>query len=261
MPDAEFGGWSGLDFTDNGRSFRAISDAGYTVTGTMSRDAQGAVSGISTGPILVMRGDVAEPLSSKVRDAEGLAVAPGGSYFVSFERSHQVSRYRDDASAADILTYNSLDLSAYPFNAGLESLALAGDGALYALPEDPPAGEDTRPVHVWRAGRWSVPFTFPEDGRWRPVGADFGPDGRLYVLERDLWGLVGFMSRVRRLTISNDRITADEVLWTTRAGEFQNLEGLAAWTDDRGATRLTMISDDNYLFLMRTEIVDVRVTE
>lgn len=261
IDDANFGGWSGLDFTDEGAHFRAVSDAGYTLTGTMIRDAAGAVTGVTAGSIMLMRGDEAEPLAPDVRDAEGLAVAPDGSYFVSFERVHRVAGYQDDAARAKLISYKRLDLTMYPFNQGLEALAMSADGTLYAIPEVDPAGGYAHPVYTYLDGQWSVPFSLPEDGFWRPVGADFGPDGKLYVLERDLWGLVGFMTRVRRLTLTDGKIAGDEVVLTTRAGAFQNLEGLGVWQDAEGAIRLTMVSDDNYMFPMFTEIVDFRVTE
>lgn len=261
LDDPRFGGWSGIDFSDNGTHFRAISDAGYTLTGAFSRDRDGAVTGVEAGPILLMRGDEAEPLSEGSRDAEDVAVAPDGSYYVSFERDQRVSHYRDDTAAADIITYGKLDLSEYPYNSGLETLALAADGTVYAIPEVDPSGAHRHKVYMWKDKAWSVPFTLPEDGFWRPVSADFGPDGRLYLLERDLWGLVGFMSRIRRLTMGPDGFTADEVLFTSHAGMYQNLEGLSVWTDAQGAIRLTTISDDNYLFLLRTEIVDFRIVE
>lgn len=261
IDDPRFGGWSGIDFSDNGTHFRAISDAGYTLSGAFTRNADGAVTGVDAGPILLMRGDEAEPLSEESRDAEDVAVEPDGSYDVSFERDQRVSHYRDDTAAADILTYNRLDLTEYPYNNGIEALALASDGTLYAIPEVDPTGAHRHKVYRWRDGAWSVPFTLREDGFWRPVAADFGPDGRLYLLERDFWGLVGFMTRIRRLTMGPDGFTASEVLYTSRAGVHQNLEGLSVWTDAEGAVRLTTVSDDNYMFLLRTEIVDFRVTD
>ena len=45
------------------------------------------------------------------------------------------------------------------------------------------------------------------------------------------------------------------------AVRHDNLEGLAVWRDDSGAIRLTMISDDNFNLLQRTELVEYAVPE
>lgn len=149
----------------------------------------------------------------------------------------------------------------FELNAGLEALAIDASGALFAMPER--YGPPGTPIPVFRmqGGQWDRPFTLRRDGDWCPVGADFGPDGRLYLLERDFWPLIGFMSRVRRVEIAEGRVVADEVLFATSAGVHGNLEGIAVWRDAEGGAHLTMISDDNFLPAGRTEIVEYRVEE
>ena len=85
-----------------------------------------------------------------------------------------------------------------------------------------------------------------------------GPDGKLYVLERDFRGLRGFASRVRRYAMEDDKIGPPEHILTTSLMQFDNLEGIAVWADGQGI-RITMISDDNFLFVQRTELVEYRV--
>ena len=43
---------------------------------------------------------------------------------------------------------------------------------------------------------------------------------------------------------------------TTYPGQFDNLEAISLWHDRSGATRITMISDDNFLRIQRTQIVE-----
>ena len=88
------------------------------------------------------------------------------------------------------------------------------------------------------------------------TGADLGPDGRLYVLERNFTGL-GFRSRLRRVNMDGSE---EEILLTTPTGTHDNLEGVAIWADDQGL-RATMISDDNFRFFQRTEVVDYRLPD
>ncbi len=259
----DFGGWSGFDTDAQGVAFRAVSDIGRTVAGRLVRDAAGRVTGVEAGPNDPLLGDEAEILAVYVRDAEGLAVAPDGSFAVSFEGDDRIGRivtYATPQSRAVILM-NGQGLG-LDENKGIEALAMAADGALYGITE----GAGLLTGHrgfVLRNGALSEPFALPRDGTWRPVGADFGPDGRLYLLERDFWPFLGFQSRVLRLTLAADgnAVTGTEVLLETHAGVHDNLEGIAVWTDAAGGTRLTMISDDNLRRSQRTEIVDYRLTD
>jgi hypothetical protein len=95
-----------------------------------------------------------------------------------------------------------------------------------------------------------------------PTGADFGPDGRLYLLERGFAGF-GFSSRVRAFTLNatGTRILSEQTLFTSPVGKHDNLEGLSVWTDSQERIRLTMVSDDNFRFFQRTELVEYVLTK
>ena len=90
-----------------------------------------------------------------------------------------------------------------------------------------------------------------------PTGADFGPAGRLYLLERGFVGL-GFYSRIRAFTLNagGTKILSESLLLTTPVGTHDNMEGLSVWEDDQGRIRLTMISDDNFRFFQKTEMAE-----
>lgn len=256
--DPAFGGFSGLELSEDGVGFTTISDRGTIWRGRIERDAEGTIRSVSAGPPAVLQNQSGRPLRRSEGDSEGLALAPDGSAFISFEGLHRVAHYPRDVGPSAPLPRPEAFRELQP-NSGLEALAIDAEGALYALPER--SGKLTRPFPVfrYRNGSWDQPFAVPRDGDWLPVGADFGPDGRFYLLERDFWGLLGFLSRVRVFTIEDDRITGGEVLLQTRAGRHDNLEGLAVWRDAQGAIRLTMISDDNFRLLQRTEIVEYRL--
>ncbi|MEL7183193.1 MAG: esterase-like activity of phytase family protein, partial [Pseudomonadota bacterium] len=131
------------------------------------------------------------------------------------------------------------------------------EGRLYAIPER--SGDLARPFPVYRrtGTTWEQPFTLRRDGRYLVAGADVGPDGRLYLLERQ-FALVGFRTRVRSFTLTGE----DERLeLETAVGTHDNLEGLCVWTDGAGRLRLTMVSDDNQNAIQRTEFVEYLVTE
>lgn len=259
-PSPEFGGVSGIGLKADGVHFRVLTDHAYTVTGTLQRDAEGRVTDVDHGPPVALLGDRGEPLLEGFRDSEGLALGYGASFYATFERMNSVVFYKHDSAAAQLLSYAyRLRLPRLPSNEGLESIAVAGDGALFTIPEVSPTGDGRIPVFRLAADGWSHPFDIHVDGNWQVSDASFGPDGRLYVLERDHWPLVGFMTRVRRFTIGAQRIEGEEVILETDAGRHGNLEGIAVWRDAMGATRLTMVSDNDFVPFLPTEIVDYRV--
>lgn len=255
--DERHGGYSGLEVSADGFRFVAISDHGWIVTGTFQRE-DGRIRHVETGQIQRLLGTDGREMGRRMRDAEGLAQAPDGTLYVSFEGEHRVWRYDAPGSAAEALPLPA-DFHALQNNSALEALAIGPDGALFTLPER--SGATSRPFTVYRFadGAWDKPFTLPRRGEHLPVGADFGPDGRLYLLERYYGGLLGFSSRVRRFTLGPDGPEEEETLFTTSFGAYGNLEGISVWRDGDGAIRLTMVADDNYRSLQRAQVVEFRV--
>ncbi|MEO9786602.1 MAG: hypothetical protein ABJF67_03210, partial [Aurantimonas coralicida] len=43
--------------------------------------------------------------------------------------------------------------------------------------------------------------------------------------------------------------------------EIDNMEAIDAWTDDTGATRLTLMSDDNGSYFQRNMVLEFRLAE
>lgn len=250
-----FGGFSGIDFTAEDR-FVAISDRGTYVEGRLIRE-NGRITRIeSTRPARLRNAD-GNPMANNIRsDSEGLAVREDGRRFVSFEGFHRVWAYLNMDRAAWLPRHP--DFAGLQRNSSLEALAVDSRGWLYTLPER--SGQITRPfpVYRYRNGTWDIPFTIPRLAGFLPVGADFGPDGHFYLLEREFTGF-GFRSQVRRFSISPKGIGAGEILLTSFNGRHDNLEGLAVSRSPAGQIRLTMISDDNFRIFQRTEIVEYLV--
>jgi len=260
-PAPKFGGISGFDLARDGLTFRAVEDTGMTFAGKLARDADGCATAVRRGRIVPLRWQDGGPLPEDQSDAEGLALEPGAGFVVSFEGATRADRYaRPDATAERLIW--DFDTRDYNINEGFEALARSDNGWLYLVPELPPRGQHRFPLFRLRGYVMDLVTHIRQDGYWRPTGADFGPDGKLYLLERDYWGFVGFMSRVRRFTLDeDDQILREEILFETRAGTHDNLESIAVWRDDAGAIRLTLVSDDNFMPFQRTEIVDYRVKE
>jgi hypothetical protein len=256
--DPLLGGMSAIELAPDGAGFLALSDRGAITSGVLERDASGAVSGIAAAPLVKLLGKGRALLPKGRSDSEGLALLPDGSFFIAFEGAARVLYYRDATANPENLPRPDA-FRRMARNASLEALAVAGDGTLYTLPEQAGGGEGPFPVWRYAQGEWDQPFNIERGGDFLPVGADFGPDGQLYILERNFLGLGGFAARVRRF--ARDTGGAGEIVLETRAGRHDNLEGLSVWQDGAGAIRLTMISDDNFRFFQRTEIVEYRLAD
>ncbi|SMC55021.1 esterase-like activity of phytase family protein [Primorskyibacter flagellatus] len=250
-----FGGFSGLEVSDDGQRLYAISDRGSYVTARLER-TDGQITGIASNRVVALR-DYDGTLIGGGGDAEGLAIDADGRWYVSLEAFHRVVAYPsfDKATWVPIAE----EFPSLQDNAGLEALAIDAAGRVYAIPER--SGQLTRdfPVYRFDGSAWSIPFTIPRSGGFLPVGADFGPEGRLYLLEREFSGF-GFRSRVRRFSVEGDIIAHIETLLETATWAHDNLEGIAVWQDAQGI-RLTMISDDNFKFFQRTELVEYIVID
>lgn len=258
---AEFGGLSGLEMTPDGSRFWVLGDRGTIGTGTFRRDARDRIAGVdleSYGPLLYA--DKGIPLPPSHSDAEGLALAPDGQLFASFEQYSRVRRILPNPFQTRYLADNPA-FARMQANASLEAVAIAPDGSIWTLPEHSGGLERPFPVYRFKEGTWDQPLAIPRRGNFVPSGADFGPDGRLYLLERDFAGIFGFRSRVRVFTLDGTRVAAEETLFQTTSAVYDNLEGLAVWRDATGAIRLTMVSDDNFNPFQRTELVEYRLTK
>lgn len=252
VDDPVFGGFSGLEVSADGQTFTAISDHGRIIDGTFNRDGN-LLTGVSAGPLMPLRDPDGQTLRSNRRDSEGLAIRDDGRRLVTFEGAHRIWAYLSPEAAAWIPKH--ADFKALQPNSGLEALAVDHRGWLYTVPERSGSLARPFPVYRYRNGDWDQPFSITRSGGFLPVGADIGPDGKLYVLEREFTGLA-FRSRVRRFDLAGAGVKSGDVLVNSGAGLHSNLEGLAVWQDETGAIRLTMISDNNFRFYQRTEFVE-----
>ena len=252
------GGFSGLEISADGLSFTAISDRGHVVQGHFARDTgkTARINGISLTSAAPLADENGAPLKSLFADAEGLALGADDALFLSFEGKHRVDRLTTNGRTTSLPRAKAF--AKLQNNSGFEALAIDDKGRLLAIPER--SGQLTRPFPVWRLenGAWRVAFELPRRGGFLPVGADVGPDGRLYLLEREFTGFA-FKSRVRRFALTDTGITSEETVLLSGPLRHDNLEGIAVWQDDSHALRLTMVSDDNFNALQSTQFVEYRL--
>ncbi|MEO9515199.1 MAG: esterase-like activity of phytase family protein [Paracoccaceae bacterium] len=240
--DPKFGGLSAIEISSDGAEAFLVSDRGALFRADISRQS-GKLTNISVERL---------PQSLRGFDSEGLAIDADGQWFVSLEGRSQVR-----ALPKRRLPRHP-DFRQFPGNGGLEALAIDRDGALWTLPETSALQRHPIPIYRFADRRWTIPRTLPRDGLFLPVGADFGPDGKLYILERHL-NVLGFRTRVRRITPG--QTTPPETLLKTAALTHGNLEGIAVWQDTQGRVRVTMVSDNNFKPYLRSEMVEYVLQE
>ena len=253
---ANFGGLSGFDFVSAPDDFIAITDRGFFVPGRLVREGD-AIVGVEEQYMRRMQTAASRDLTGGASDSEGLAIDQEGNAFVSFEGLARVWEYPEVHIAPNYLERH-FDFDFMQGNSALEALAIDTRGWLYTLPER--SGRANRPFSVYVSkdrNSWDIEFTIPRRGAFLPVGADVGPDDRLYILERDFTGF-GFRSRVRSFLLDG---TDENVVLQTANATHDNLEGIAVWRDDDGHIRLTMVSDDNFRWYQQTQIVEYRLTQ
>jgi hypothetical protein len=255
MEDPLFGGLSAIELGADGGTFVAMTDRGAWTRGRLIRDEAGRIAGVEAEPLQKMRATGEAPLKPSRSDSEGMALAGDGTIFVSFEGVARVLRYAAFGSAAENLPTPEAFRGLLK-NSSLEALAILPDGSLVTVLEDTRGSEGPFPAFRFDGRNWARWGSLPREGAFLPVAADTGPDGRLYVLEREFLGIRGFAARVRAYDPGPQGPEGGRTVMQSPPGTHDNLEGLSVWRGADGRIRLTMISDDNFRFYQRTEIVE-----
>ena len=250
-PQKDHGGFSAIEMQSGGTRATILSDRARMFDVRIARDGTDGIESIAvTG-----QHRLANVASRRGRpDTEGLALSPDGRLFVSIEGPAGVLEYNADGSEATALPDLPI-VDRLALNRGAEALAIDASGALWTVAEQSVDG--TFPVFIFRNGSWQDGPVLADDGSgFVPVGLDFDDTGRLYLLERRLALPSGFRTRLRRLTVAGNRTESIRTLLQTDAGQHDNLEGISVWRDDRDRLIATMIADDNFFPLQRTELVE-----
>lgn len=247
--DPRFGGFSGM--LADGPEVVAVTDRANW--GRISLRIEGGrlegVNAVATDRMMNAAGNRAKGYGW---DSEGLARLPDGRLVVSFERDHRLQIFDSDAAPAGD-EFRDPSWERFDLNGGLEGLATDDAGLIWAIRESADA-DGTHPVFVG-------PITGPWErkriegrGEYEPTGADFGPDGWLYVSERAFGLLTGFSTRLRRFRWGADPDPLeDETLGVFPSSDgLDNVEGISVWRDGEGEILILLLSDDNFSVLENT---------
>ena len=257
--DPRFGGFSGIHIEDESDSFLAISDRGHYAKGRIERDTRKItkVHLDRLAPLPLTKGRTPNEF---LEDAEGLAVSPDGTIYISYESHHRVWAFKDFQTDAE-WTHKWDFFWKFQPNSGLEALAVDAEGAVYAIPERSGKWERPFPVYTLKDGTWAQNLSLKRSERFLVVGADFGPDGKLYLLERDFNILEQFKSRIRRFELTPDGFDQGETVLQTSLSALGNAEGISLWVDKEGRTIVTIIADDNFNGVQKTWITEYELQD
>ena len=262
-----FGGFSGLQVSDDGRHLLAITDQGRWLEARLVYDDAGYLSGLDQGRMGRIAGLEGEALSGKSRsDAEALTRLADGSLVVGFERNHRVWRYPPGPATLSrpAEAYPALPgLATAPRNKGLEALVVLPEDRLLAFTEGHWRGEDLI-AYLWDGKTWET-LTYAAQDDYRPTAAARLPDGDILLLERHFTPLTGVSARLRRIpgdTVEPGARLQGRLLAALKSPlAVDNLEGLAVRQSEAGETLIYLLSDDNFNILQRTLLLHFRLNE
>ena len=266
-----FGGLSGLEVLEDGR-FLAISDNGIWFDARLELDASGALVGVTGFRLAMLRDEQGVEFPSKATgDSEGLAQLPDGRFAVSFEQTHLIRIYdlnRDGPFGAAEMGPSLEGVARLPRNVGLEALAAMADGALLVGAEG--GGEATTPLWVAPldgAAPAPVRIRYPLRTGFSLTALDRLPDGGFVAVERFYAPVIGPRARITRFPEAslNARGEAlpelEELALLTPPLALDNFEAVSAVRMPDGATRIYILSDDNFSRRQRTLLYAFDVIE
>ena len=124
LPDADFGGFSGIEISDDGTEFHVISDRAWIRWGRIERDSAGRIRGMQMSGRAQLRDSKGVPLRpGRLGDSEGLAIGRDGAIWISFEGLDRIARY-DDVDRPAIRVPVPPEWERIQVNEGFEALAV-----------------------------------------------------------------------------------------------------------------------------------------
>lgn len=269
--EGEFGGLSSIEVLDNNRVVILNDDAEW-FEARLVLDERGWLTGFTDMRYALARNERGVPFPNKdTGDSEGLAQLPDGRFAASFEGTQSIRIFdlnRDGPFGASTFGPPLADTERLPANAGLEALASMEDGSLLVGAE---GGErDTTPLWVVPlAARTPVAprINYPLAPGYSLTALDRLPDGGFVAVERFYAPIIGARARITRfpeaaLNARGETLPdVEELARIEPPMPVDNFEGVAAIRMPDGATRIYILSDDNYNRRQRTLLLAFDVIE
>ncbi len=266
------GAVSSIRFRADGKTFVAVLDTGHWLEGSVTRDPQGRLSGLSDVTVTsMMDGKGRSERVKELMDSEGLALR-NGQALVSFEQLHRVDAY-PDPGFAQARPSASLPMLIQPGalrgNRGLETIAVspAGsplDGAVVIVSELSFDKANHLLAEILDGPRKGI-FGVVQSDPFAITDGAFLPNGDLLLLERRFSFSQGLGMQIRR--IPGDTIKAGAVvdgpviLSADMRYQIDNMEGLDVLSLPNGEIRIIVVSDDNHSILERNLMLEFRLVQ
>lgn len=267
--DHAFGGVSGLVAEEKDGELRiiAVTDQGDRIGGrVVFRNDRLAGVDLATIEPLVNPED--RPLAGKILgDAESLARLDDGRILVGFERRHRIWAYGKGLTGPAKIFQPPRGLLDAPANGGIESLAYFSDGRVLAIAERMKTGKGNFAAFLLQGGAWTPIEWAGSAPGFEPSDATVLPGGDLLVLERSWSALAPMDMRSRVMRVKGDSVKPGAVLQGEVLAELraplttENFEGIATFRAPSGATRLLLVSDDNFNRTQRTLLLSFEIME
>jgi hypothetical protein len=257
-----FGGLSGLRLDAKGERFISISDHGSWFTGRIVYRGREMI-GLDDVEAAPMLGPDGRPITTiGWFDSESIAI-DGSLVYIGLERVNQVMRF-DFSKGFTRSRGEVVPLPAaarkLPNNKGLEALVVvpmghALAGTLIAISE---RGLDAQGnlLAFLVGGPTPGQFSVRRTEHFDVSDAVLLPNGDLLVLERKFSLVDGIGVRIRRIALSQVMpgavVDGPSIFEADLGQEIDNMEGIDAHVTPEGDTLLTMVSDDNFLMIQRT---------
>lgn len=270
-----FAALSGVDVEEN--ELIATTERGYFVLFTLRRDIEGRILGFASTEIEPQLNASGERFEDGAAHSVAMARdSVSGLYWAAYEHDHRILGRRElnGAAIASIAQLSAIKLP--EVGGGVRALATARNRALIAIAAAPvrQAGETPRsalgPVVGWRlAAERAERFEIERTPGFRPSGADFGPDGALYLLEtrpaspgrRGALRVRRFDAEAVRDVAETPRLGAGKVvLELTDAAPIGRMEGLAVDAAENGDIVLTLVSGDGEAGGAATRLLQFQLT-
>jgi hypothetical protein len=265
-----FGGLSGLHVAADGVHFLAVNDRGRWLRGRLVYQS-GRPAGIADAEMAPILGADGRPLNARGWfDTESLAI-DGGIAYVGIERVNRIVRFdygKDGLLARGVSIPVPPAVRTLPTNQGLEALTIVPTGmplagTLIAISE---RGLDAAGniLGFLIGGPTPGTFTVRRSKDFDVTDAAIAPHGELLVLERRFGFFSGGGMRIRAIPLAEVKpgaVLEGRMLIEADLGyEIDNMEGLGVHKNAAGETILTLISDDNFLPIQRTLLLQFALT-